>query len=219
MAGSTDSSSVKMNRVRRTLGALQHGAFSEHRICHELAEEGAHFVASVAVFAVVGAHLVDNYSRTVNADAAFLLKAHDGTQGSFGARHGEEGGLCYREDTLTHRPAHRRQGSEERRAVNQNHVVGVRCRLHHALESADERRGFLPVHEGGARRASRHLHATGGHGVIGQQGGFADERVPGGATGFLREGALIGAGNQEATSGMVSSTASRCWRRRGGRGQ
>ena len=148
------------------------------------------------MFAVVGAHLVDNYSRTVNADAAFLLKAHDGAQGSFGARYGEKGRFCDRKDALAHRPAHRRQGSEERRAVNQDDVVGVRCRLHHALEAADERRGFLPVHEGGASRASRHLHATGGHGVIGQQGGFADERVPGGATGFLREGALIGAGDQ-----------------------
>ena len=185
-----------MNRVRGTLGTLQHGAFSEHRICHELAEEGTHFVASVAVFAVVGAHLVDNYSRTVNADAAFLLKAHDGAQGSFGARHGEKGRLCDRKDALAHRPAHRRQGSEERRAVNQDDVVGVRCRLHHALEAADERRGFLTVHEGGARRASRHLHATGGHGVVSQQGGFADERIPGGATGFLRKGALIGTGNQ-----------------------
>ena len=185
-----------MNRVRGTLCTLQYGAFSEHRICHELAEEGTHFVASVAVFAVVGAHLVDNYSRTVNADAAFLLKAHDGAQGSFGARHGEKGRLCDRKDALANRPAHRRQGSEERWAVNQDHVVGVRCRLHHALEATDERRGFLTVHEGGARRASRHLHATGGHGVIGQQGGFADERIPGGATGFLREGALIGTGDQ-----------------------
>ena len=97
-----------MNRVRGTLCTLQYGAFSEHRICHELAEEGTHFVASVAVFAVVGAHLVDNYSRTVNADAAFLLKAHDGAQGSFGARHGEKGRLCYREDALANRPTHRR---------------------------------------------------------------------------------------------------------------
>ena len=185
-----------MNRVRGTLGALQHGAFSEHWFCHELAEEGTHFVASVAVFAVVGAHLVDNYSRTVNADAAFLLKTHDGAQGSFGTRHGEERGFSDREDALTHRPAHRRQGSEERRAVNQDDVVGVRCRLHHALESADERRRFLTVHEGGASRTACHLHATGGHGVIGQQGGLADEGIPGGATGFLREGALIGAGDQ-----------------------
>ena len=79
----------KMDRVRGTLRTLQHGAFREHGFCHELTEEGTHFVASVAVFAVVGAHLVDNYSRTVNADAAFLLKTHDGAQGSFGARHGE----------------------------------------------------------------------------------------------------------------------------------
>ena len=148
------------------------------------------------MFAVVGAHLVDNYSRTINADAAFLLKTHDGAQGSFGARHGEERGFSNREDALAHRPAHRRQGSEERRAVNQDDVVSVRCRLHHALEAADERRRFLTVHEGGASRTARHLHATGGHGVIGQQGGFADERIPGGATGFLREGTLIGAGDQ-----------------------
>ncbi len=190
-----------MNRVRGTLGALQHRAFSEHGFCHELAEEGAHFVASVAVFAIVGAHLIDNYSRTVNADAAFLLKTHDGAQGSFGARYREKGRLSDREDALTNRPAHRRQGSEERRAVDQDDVVGVRSRLHHALESADERRGFLPVHEGGTSRTARHLHATGGHGVIGQQGGFADERVPRGATGFLREGTLIGAGNQGGNVG------------------
>ena len=64
-----------------------------------------HFVASVAVFAVVGAHLVDNYSRAVNTDAAFLLKAHDGAQGSFGARHGEkEGSATERMRSLTAQP-------------------------------------------------------------------------------------------------------------------
>ena len=185
-----------MNRVRGTLGALQHGAFSQDGLSHEVTKERAHLVSTVLVLAVVRAHLVDDDPGPVDTYAALLLEAQDGAQGAFRAGHREEGGLGHGEDALAGGPAHRGKRPQEGRAVNQNHVVGARRGVHHALESANERCGFLTVHEGGTCRPAGDPYATGVDGGVGQQGRFAHQPVPGGLSGFIGEGSFVGAGNQ-----------------------